>query len=81
VEDESSYSIRQFAGKEILLPVRREWWPERGKVEWHREWVGKTQAPNSKLQIPRGILMEILLAWSLGVLCGIFYCELLCLLW
>jgi putative restriction endonuclease len=50
VEDESSYSIRQFAGKEILLPGRREWWPERGKVEWHREWVGKTQVPSSKFQ-------------------------------
>jgi hypothetical protein len=39
VEDESSYSIRQFAGKEILLPVRSEWWPERGEVEWHRRQV------------------------------------------
>ncbi len=39
VEDESRYSIRQFAGKEILLPVRREWWPERGKVEWHRRQI------------------------------------------
>jgi putative restriction endonuclease len=48
VEDESRYSIRQFAGKEILLPGRREWWPEREKVEWHREWVGKTQVPSSK---------------------------------
>ncbi len=37
VEDESSYSIRQFAGKEILLPARKEWWPDEGKVLWHRE--------------------------------------------
>ena len=37
IEDESSYSIRQFAGKEILLPAKREWWPDEGKVGWHRE--------------------------------------------
>lgn len=34
VEEESSYGIRQFAGKEILLPVRKEWWPDVEKLRW-----------------------------------------------
>jgi putative restriction endonuclease len=48
VEADSSYGIRQFAGREILLPARREYWPEREKLRWHR---GEVQ--NSKFNIQR----------------------------
>lgn len=36
VEEESCYGIRQFAGKEILLPVRKEWWPDVEKLRWRK---------------------------------------------
>lgn len=36
-EDPSSpFSLRQFEGKEILLPEREEWWPGREAIERHR---------------------------------------------
>jgi putative restriction endonuclease len=50
VEEESRYSIRQFAGKDILLPAKEEFWPDREKLRWQREEGART-----KFQIP-GIL-------------------------
>lgn len=36
-EDSASpFNIRQFEGKELLLPAKREWWPQRESIAKHR---------------------------------------------
>lgn len=36
-EDSASpFNIRQFEGKELLLPAKREWWPQREAIAKHR---------------------------------------------
>ena len=35
VLEEGDYGLRQFEGREILLPVERKYWPELRNLEWH----------------------------------------------
>lgn len=38
-ESQSDYSIRKFAGKKLLLPDRKEYYPRLENLAWHREFV------------------------------------------
>lgn len=38
-ENDSNYSIRNFEGKEIILPKQKEYYPKRENLDWHRENV------------------------------------------
>jgi putative restriction endonuclease len=40
-EDETSYSLGAFDGKEIKLPMKENYFPLKGNFEWHRENVFK----------------------------------------
>jgi putative restriction endonuclease len=35
VLEEGDYGLRQFEGREILLPAERRFWPGRENLEWH----------------------------------------------
>jgi putative restriction endonuclease len=37
VEKFSHYSIKQYEGKEILMPKQNEYWPSQNSLKWHRE--------------------------------------------
>ncbi len=40
-ENDCNYSIRNFEGKEIILPKQKEYYPNRENLDWHRDNVFK----------------------------------------
>lgn len=39
-ENDSPFNLRQFKGQQILLPSNSLYFPDLGKLAWHREWFG-----------------------------------------
>jgi putative restriction endonuclease len=35
---DSDYSIKKYEGKQILIPIQREYWPAQENLEWHRKY-------------------------------------------